>query len=112
LRNSGSDAGEVYRVESLIDHRIAIMKRPRRSSFPSDIIRQAAQIEKEGHVLEALAQLETMTQAVHAPVLLDQSKPGSGFSERFFIIVTPAIGFNLAYMARRHPFWHSNSPRR
>lgn len=41
------DAGEVYLVESLLDHRPAIVKRPRKGAFFSDVLRQASQIKKK-----------------------------------------------------------------
>ena len=39
------DAGEVFWVESLLDKRKAILKRPVSSAFTSDVIRQAVQID-------------------------------------------------------------------
>jgi hypothetical protein len=51
------DAGEVYLVESVIERRRAILKRPKRNAFPSDTIRQASQIELEGQLLGALTSL-------------------------------------------------------
>ncbi len=98
------DAGEVYRVESLIDHKIAILKRPRRTSFPSETIRQASQIEKESIALGALSRINQTKAPVSAPILLDQSKPGTEFSERFFIVITPAAGFDLGFLARTARF--------
>ena len=58
------DAGEVYRVKSIMDRRPAILKRPRRNAFPSDIIRQATQIEREGRVLRILERLDSSGQAL------------------------------------------------
>lgn len=94
------DAGEVYRVESLIEHKIAILKRPRRNGFPSDSIRQAAQIEQEAHILRSLTRIQTPGSYVRAPELLDQSKTGSEYSDRFFIVVSIAKGINLSSLAR------------
>jgi serine/threonine protein kinase len=94
------DAGEVYRVESLMDRRTAILKRPRRSAFPSDIIRQATQIEREGRVLRLLERLSSNDLAYHAPNLLDRSQDATEFSERFFIVITPATGLSLASLAQ------------
>jgi serine/threonine protein kinase len=102
------DAGEVYLVESLLDRSAAILKRPRRSSFSNEVIRQAAQIDNEGRVLRALAQISPAPDAssaspvprVQAPRLLDQSQSGSEFSERLFIIIEKASGYDLASLAR------------
>ncbi len=102
------DAGEVYRVESLIEHRIAILKRPRRNAFPSDIIRQATQIEQEGRVLRLLERLDTTRLGLHAPILLDRSESGTEFSERFFIVITPAPGLSLTTLAQVARFGKSD----
>jgi len=37
---------------------------------------------------------------VRAPVLLDQSKPGSEGSDRFFIVIERAQGFDLSFLVR------------
>jgi serine/threonine protein kinase len=94
------DAGEVFRVESLIDHKPAILKRPKRGAFPSDLIRQASQIEKEAQILRALSSIDSPGRMMHVPAVIDQSRTGSEFTERFFIIITPAPGINLGQMAR------------
>jgi len=94
------DAGEIYRVESLLDHTIAIMKRPRRKAFPSDIIRQAAQIEKEAQILVALASHDTSGELARVPIIRDKSKPGTEYSDRYFIILSPASGVSLAELSR------------
>ena len=52
------DAGEVYQVEASADNQQAILKRPRRGSFFSDILRQASQIRTEGSILLGLARAE------------------------------------------------------
>ena len=93
------DAGEIYTVESLLDRKAAILKRPRSTAFPSDIIRQAGQIEKEGRILSVLSRLNRPDRLVGVPQLLDQSTPGSEYSERFFIVIERAKGFNLGYVA-------------
>ena len=49
------DAGEVYRVQSLLGGKPAILKRPRKSAFSSDVLRQAAQIKTESKLLTALS---------------------------------------------------------
>lgn len=96
------DAGEVYQVESLLEKQSAILKRPMRSAFASDVIRQTAQITNEGKILKTLSAALKMDEdfSVSVPNLLDQSKPGTAFSERLFIIIERARGFDLASLAR------------
>ncbi len=94
------DAGEVYRVESLIEKKPAILKRPVRAAFSSDVVRQAAQIEREARILRALAQHKFPDIQISTPKFLDQSPPGSEFSDRFFLIMTEAKGINLSGLAR------------
>jgi hypothetical protein len=80
------DAGEVYLVESLLEGREAILKRPYRSSFPSEVTRQAAQIETEGKILRAMENLslEARPGKVKAPALLDLSnRKSSGLRPEF-----------------------------
>lgn len=91
------DAGEVYLVESLLGGRPAILKRPRRSSFSSDTLRQAAQIRREGLILKALHGISLARAGVPlvTPQLLDQSLVEDGTGERFFIIIERAAGFDL-----------------
>ena len=96
------DAGEVYRVESLLDRQVAILKRPRRGGFPSEGIRQATQIEQEGRILSALAALDHP--AVDTPTLLDESRSGSGYSEQYFIVISPAPGASLSALVRAARF--------
>lgn len=102
------DAGEVFLVESLLDNREAILKRPRRSAFSSDTIRQATQIEIEGKILQAIAGASHAANRspagklapIHVPGLIDRSQPGTEFSERFFIVLERAQGFDLNFLAR------------
>ena len=94
------DAGEIYRVESLLDRTVAILKRPRRKAFPSDIIRQAAQIEKEAQILAALANHDSSGELARVPILKDKSKPGTEYSDRYFIVLSPASGMSLAELSR------------
>lgn len=96
------DAGEVYLVESLLESRTAILKRPARSVFPGEVRRQAEQIRTEGRILKALGAIFTRlpNHKISTPALLDQSKGGSEFSERYFIVIDRAKGFDLAYLAR------------
>lgn len=96
------DAGEVYLVESLLEKRPAILKRPGRSAFASDIIRQTAQITTESKILRALSatiKLDGDFPAI-VPELLDQSPPGTAFSDRMFIVIERAVGFDLASLAK------------
>ena len=94
------DAGEVFLVESILDKQVAILKRPRRSAFTSDAVRQASQIERESRVLSALAPLAQSSSRLQIPRLLDQARSGTEFSERYFIIITRADGFDLSFLAR------------
>ena len=111
------DAGEVYLVESLLDRKEAILKRPYRSTFTSDILRQAEQIRVEGRILkalqEALSSFRTST-LLRAPLLLDQSPAGKEFGEQFFLILEKAPGFDLntlAHIARSGQFETSDADR-
>ncbi len=96
------DAGEVHLVESLLEKSPAILKRPHRSAFTSDVMRQAAQIESEGKILRALAHFTVhgLDYRLSLPDMVDQSQPGTEFSERFFIVITRASGFDLNYLSR------------
>lgn len=109
LRKLGEgDAGEVYLVESILEGRQAILKRPRRSAFSSEIIRQASQIENEGLVLQALNGLRPILPRksefskvdIRVPELLDRSQAGTEFSDRFFIVVNLAPGLDLNQIAK------------
>lgn len=100
------DAGDVYLAESLLDKKVGILKRPRRSAFSSEIIRQASQIETEGKILRALGGLPNGQAAsdqpahFYIPGLLDYGQAGTEFSERYFIVVEQAPGFDLNTLAR------------
>ncbi len=96
------DAGEVFLVESLVEKQPAILKRPRRSPFTSEMLRQASQIRLEGQVLDLLQRhrVRYKDYAIAAPGLIDQSKPGAEFSERFFIVIERAPGIDLAALAQ------------
>ena len=91
------DAGEVYLVESLLEGIPAILKRPRKSAFFSDVLRQAGQIKTEGNILRTLSGITFPNQSVRlsVPALLDQSPPDTGFSERYFIVIEQAHGLDL-----------------
>jgi serine/threonine protein kinase len=96
------DAGEVYLVESLVEKQPAILKRPRRSPFTSEMLRQANQIRMESQVLASLKGFTVLHKdfTIGVPGLLDTSKPGSEYSERFFIVVEKAAGIDLAALAQ------------
>ncbi len=102
------DAGEVFLVEFVLDRRQAILKRPTKSAFSSDIIRQASQIENEGQILRELKGLRALMPRtsgepkidIRVPELLDQSQTGTEFSDRFFIIIEKAPGLDLNSLAR------------
>jgi serine/threonine protein kinase len=102
------DAGEVFQVEGVVDQRSAILKRPRRSVFTNDVRRQADQIRAEGRTLSALENLLKELPGIQTPGLLDQSKSGTEFSERFFIVIERASGFDLAWLARISRFGLEN----
>lgn len=100
------DAGEVYRVESLLDKRAGILKRPHRSAFATHTLRQAAQIETEGKILSLLGGTVLANSStagaprVRLPALLDRSKPDAEYGEGTFIIIEEATGFDLNTLAR------------
>jgi len=96
------DAGEVFLVESLVGGQTAILKRPTRSAFSGDIFRQASQIRTESRIIKALsaAFLQDPQKQMGVPALLDQSKPGADFQERYFIVLEKAAGLDLGFLGR------------
>ncbi len=96
------DAGEVYLVESLSNNQPAILKRPRRGSFFSDILRQASQIRTEGSILRGLARATFPNQRLHLniPTLIDQNAPEYGLGEQTFIIIEQASGLDLKLLSQ------------
>jgi serine/threonine protein kinase len=96
------DAGEVFLVESLMSAQTAILKRTPRSVFSGDIFRQAAQIRTEAKILKTLSDVfsKDAKSGINVPALLDQSKPGSEFNERPFIVTEKAAGFDLGFLTR------------
>jgi serine/threonine protein kinase len=96
------DAGEIYLVESLSDKQPAILKRPRRGSFFSDILRQASQIKTEGSILRGLPRAAFPNQSLHLkiPTLIDQNVPEVGLGEQTFIIIEQASGLNLKLLSQ------------
>jgi len=100
------DAGEVYRVESLLGGQTAILKRPHRSSFVGDILRQSAQIRVEGKVLAALRALlvSRPVDGISVPQVLDQSKPANDYTGGLFIVIEEARGMDLGLLMRASRF--------
>jgi serine/threonine protein kinase len=96
------DAGEVYLVESLLDHQPAICKRPRKSTFFSDSLRQASQIKKEGTILRGLSKINQPEQVlqVHFPVLIDQNRREVEPGDKTFIIVSQAKGLDMKMLSQ------------
>jgi len=96
------DAGEVYLVESLTDNQPAILKRPRRGSFFSDLLRQANQIKTEGSILRGMPRAAFPNQSLHlnVPTLIDQNKPETGLGEQTFIIIDQAKGLDLKLLSQ------------
>ncbi len=96
------DAGEVYLVESLLDNQPAILKRPRRGFFFSDVLRQASQIKTEGSILRGLPRAVFPDQSLHLsiPALVDQSGPEDALGERTFIIIEQAEGLDLKLLSQ------------
>lgn len=95
------DAGEVYRVEAMLKNRQAILKRPSRTAFISDGLRQASQIQSEASLLKALSKLTFSAPGVDLviPALIDQSPAADGSGERFFMVIEKAAGFDLKTLA-------------
>ena len=96
------DAGEVHLVESLLNNQPAIVKRPRRGSFFSDILRQASQIKKEGSILRGLLRAAFPNQSLHLniPTLIDQNRSEYELGEQTFIIIEQAKGLDLKLLSQ------------
>jgi serine/threonine protein kinase len=96
------DAGEVYLVESLLDHQPAICKRPRKSTFFSDVLRQANQIKREGSILRGLTKTRLKGQVLQMsfPVLIDQNRPEHDHGEKTFIVISQAKGLNIKMLSQ------------
>jgi serine/threonine protein kinase len=96
------DAGEVHLVESLLDQKPAILKRPYSNGTASQVLRQATQILREAQILKTLSSLAFPgdTYNIHIPSVLDQSQVGSEFSGGMFIVIEKAAGIDLNAMAR------------
>jgi serine/threonine protein kinase len=96
------DAGEVHLVESLLDQKPAILKRPYSNGNASQVLRQATQIIREAQILKSLSGLTFPVEAyqIHTPALLDQSQYGSEYSGGLFIVIEIASGTDLKALAR------------
>lgn len=96
------DAGEVFLVESLLEGKKAILKRPRTGAFPSDVLRQASQITTEGKILKALSgiPLSTGETCLATPALLDQNPSDAGMGAGVFIVIEQAQGYDLLSLLR------------
>jgi serine/threonine protein kinase len=96
------DAGEVHLVESLLDQKPAILKRPYSNGTASQVLRQATQILREAQILKSLSSLAFSgdTYTIHTPAVLDQSQVGSEFSGGLFIVIEKAAGIDLNALAR------------
>jgi serine/threonine protein kinase len=96
------DAGEVYLVESVLNQQPAIVKRPRKSAFFSDILRQANQIKTEGSILRELPRISfpNIDLYLSTPALIDQNKKEYEQGERTFIIIEPVKGINIKQLSQ------------
>ncbi len=96
------DAGEVYLAESVLDKQRAIVKRPRRGSFFSDILRQANQIRTEGSILRGIPRNKLPQQVfrLHIPTLIDQNKSDAGLGEQTFIVIEQAKGMDIKQLSQ------------
>lgn len=91
------DAGEVYLIQALLDGHPAILKRPRKGGFFSDVQRQARQIKTEGSILQGLGRVGFANQCVRlaVPALIDQTPGDPPPGEQTFIVIEPAAGLDL-----------------
>lgn len=96
------DAGEVFRVESLLGREPAVLKRPHRGGFSTDVLRQSAQIKTESRILRGLETLlqNGRTGLLRVPPILDGPKPGGDFGEGMFIVIGQAKGTDLSTLAK------------
>jgi serine/threonine protein kinase len=108
------DAGEVYLVESLLNHQPAICKRPRKSTFFSDTLRQASQIKKEGSILRGLSKITQKGQVlqVHFPVLIDQNRREVEPGDKTFIVISQAKGLDIKMLSQVIRFGTASIERR
>ena len=96
------DAGEVFLVESVMEQKPAVLKRPHIGAFPGDIARQSDQIASEASILKVLAGLHLPLGEYNLKIseLLDQSLPGTELTERFFIVMEKASGLSVSTLSR------------
>jgi len=88
------DAGQVLRVSADGGQTLGVMKRPVQNVSGGTIVRQAGQIENEGHILEELQGLNARHAGitVTTPLLLDRSIPGTERTANLFVISQEATG--------------------
>ncbi len=96
------DAGEVFLVESVLERKLAVLKRPHSGGFSTDITRQSTQIADEASILKVLSGLHLPLEEYYLKIneLLDQSLPGTELTERFFIVIEKAPGASLTAISR------------
>lgn len=106
------DAGEVYRVEGLLGREPAILKRPHRGGFSTDVLRQAAQIKTESRILKSVETLLSGQTAdfLRVPAVLDSSPAGSDFGEAMFVVIGQAPGIDLNTLAKVARFGRTALP--
>lgn len=100
------DAGEVFLVSSVRDGKLAILKRPRKSAFHADILRQASQIYSETRILQALRGFRVKLDfgSLTVPQLIDQARPESESTADYFMVIEKAPGIDLDFLARLQHF--------
>jgi hypothetical protein len=91
------DAGQVLRVSSDAGQSLGVMKRPVQNISGGTIVRQAGQIENEGHILEELGGLNARHAGitVTTPLLLDRSIAGTERTANLFVISQEAYGIPI-----------------
>ncbi len=96
------DAGEVFLVESVLEKQTAIIKRPRKGAFFTDILRQANQIKTEGSILRGLARIGWQNQdlTLRIPALIDQNRSEFDVGEQTFIVIEQAHGLDLKRLSQ------------
>jgi serine/threonine protein kinase len=106
------DAGEVFLVESVLERKPAVLKRPHSGNFLADITRQSAQIATEASVLKVLHHLQIPGGdfSVRIANLLDQSLPGTELTPQFFIVTERASGVSLPVLAKTARFGLNSTP--
>ncbi len=96
------DAGEVFKVESILDQQPGILKKPSQDAFPTDYIRQVSQLRHEAFVL-SLLHLQPPHNQVVVPELLDRNREEDGDERHAFLILSPAKGIPLSHLTSTSP---------